>query len=594
VFLALELSLYKSNSIIMLAHRIVLLIALSHLISTQSSHETLDHFVDKQVNRAMKRHHLPAFAITIVENQNTIYEKATGYADLERAMKVSSASVFKLWSVAKAFTAIEIFKEVEEGLIDLDDPLIKYLPEFKIKNEFGDQDQVTIRSLLAHQSGMPRNECLKVPAGENQYGTLNRFEIGTWDCFKATPTGSRYKYSNLGYDLLGRVIEENRQSGFTGYMQNEVLISLGMENAAFNSEYILDKERLVLGYEYHKRKYYPMIQHDINSVPSGNLYASLDDLTNFMKSVFRGDPFRNDSTLSKMYQSHYDTRSNPETMGLGWKTSKFRDSELLVWHDGGPGEGIGALIAFLPDRELGIAMMANSTSFGGIQSIQLATRILEEIIEEGDQKEENIHSELPTPTIRNEILQSYEGNYIAWGSIMKVKAKRNKLKGKIGGFGLDLIPLKDDEFRVSSWMDRVGLTKIIRPPMDIKKLSISFPPPGTSGSGSMIINMNYFNHEICPRYPDALRLPDKMQGIAGNYDMAWRLPNDKPGPLSGSTYSITFDDGVLKMSGVFGPILPLDEQNLKILSGPFAGEIMEYDHANGRILHQNGIFIPQI
>ena len=212
----------------MLAHRIVLLIALSHLISAQGTDKSLEQFVDKQVNRAMKRHHLPALAITIVENQNTIYEKATGYGNLEKEQEVSPASVFKLWSVAKVFTSIEIFKEAEEGLIDLDDPLTEYLPDFKINSVFGDQDQVTIRSLLAHQSGMPRNECLKVPAGENQNGTLNRFEIGTWDCIKATPTGSRYKYSNLGYDLLGRVIEENRQSGFAQYMQGKVLISLGM------------------------------------------------------------------------------------------------------------------------------------------------------------------------------------------------------------------------------------------------------------------------------------------------------------------------------------------------------------------------------
>jgi hypothetical protein len=62
--------------------------------------------------------------------------------------------------------------------------------------------------------------------------------------------------------------------------------------------------------------------------------------------------------------------------------------------------------------------------------------------------------------------------------------------------------------------------------------------------------------------------------------------------MSGTTYSIPFADDVLRMSGVFGPIIPADENHLKILSGPFAGEILEYDHAKGQLIHQNGIFIP--
>lgn len=541
----------------------------------------------------MRKHHLPALAITLVEDQNILYEKASGYADLENEKEVSNGSVFKLWSVSKVFTAFEIFREVEEGMIDLDDPLSKYLPDFKIQNGFGDQDQISIRSVLAHQSGLPRNDCVKVPVGEGQTGTLDRFEIGTWDCVKATPTGTRYKYSNLGYDLLGRVIEENRQEGYAQYMQSGLLSSLGMKNSTFDSRDIREKENLVLGYDYHRRKYHPMIQEEINSVPSGNMYSTLEDLTIFLKSVFKGNLFKDESTLPEMFECHYNTAANPETMGLGWKTSRFRDSELLVWHDGGPGEGIGALIAILPHRKIGIVMMANSTSFESIQSIPLATRILERITEGAYEDEEGPKKEITGTTIDPEILKRYEGNYIAWGSVMKVRAKKEKLKGKVGRFGLDLIPLNESEFQVSHWMDRVGLTKIIMPPMDIKKIRITFDTSASPKPTSMIINLNYFNYEICPLYPDIINLPESMYNLPGTYDMAWRLPYNKPGPLSGNQFTISFEDKLLRMSGIFGPILPVDDHHLKILSGPFAGENIEYDQASGRLFHQNGIFIPQ-
>ena len=571
--------------------RTSLFLVLSIIFSGLGTEETLEQHLENQLRRMMKKHHLPGFAISIVEDQNILFEEAMGYADLERKKEVSSTSIFKVWSVSKLFTALEIFREVEEGLVKLDDPLIKYLPNFSIQIDFGENDQITIRSILAHQSGLPRNECLKVPLFEGQTGSLDRFEIGTWDCIQATPSGTRYKYSNLGYDLLGRVIEENRKAGYAQYMRDEFLNSLGMRNTTFDSGDITDKERLVLGYHYHKRNYQPMVQNDISSVPSGNMYSTLEDLTTFMQCVFRNDLFLNESTLREMFKTHYNTSRNPETMGLGWKTTRFRDTELLVWHDGGPGEGIGALIVILPDRNIGIAMAANSTAFGGAQSLQLATGILDRILGDGEiTVSENADNS--QTSIDPALLERYEGNYAAWGSFMQVKAKKGKLKGKIGGFGLSLIPLNENQFRVSHWMDRIGLITLFKLPMDLQKIRISFYTNTSLEPELMIINMDNFSYEICPLYPANLRLPEVMQDLAGDYKMAWRLPDNEPGPLSESSFTIGFEDQVLTMSGVFGPLLPVDEQHLTILSGPFAGEIMEYDAPTGRLLHQNGIFLP--
>ena len=98
-------------------YRSIFLLVLVLLFSGLSTEESLEQYLDNQMHRAMKKLHLPALAITIVQDQNTVYKKATGYADLERGMRVNSQSIFKVWSVSKVFTAIEIFREVEEGLI---------------------------------------------------------------------------------------------------------------------------------------------------------------------------------------------------------------------------------------------------------------------------------------------------------------------------------------------------------------------------------------------------------------------------------------------------------------------------------------------
>jgi hypothetical protein len=176
---------------------------------------------------------------------------------------------------------------------------------------------------------------------------------------------------------------------------------------------------------------------------------------------------------------------------------------------------------------------------------------------------------------------------------MKVEAGRKKLKAKIGGMKLSLIPISDREFKVTHWMDKIGLTKIIQPPVDFDKLRISFPPGSTLKPEIFIISLDDVSYEICPRYPDLENMPGKWKHLLGNYELTWRLPDNQRGPLSGSTYTISLEKGVLRMSGPFGPIVPIDQNYLQLISMPFAGEIMEYYPETGYIIHQNAIYIPQ-
>ena len=574
--------------------RFALMIVLPFLLSGPKVREDTIAYIDKQVHRSMRKLHLPAFAITIVEDQDILCQKATGLIDLEKNLSASTNSVFKLWSLSKVFTAIEIFRESEEGLVDLNAPLKDYLPHFNIQNEYGDIEEITIKSLLAHRSGLPRNECLRIPAGENDCGTLDRFEIATWDCLMAFPTGYRYKYSNLGYDLLGRVIEENRNQGYAQYMTSLLSDSLGMEKSTFDSQEITDSDLLVKGYEYHKGKFLPRVQMDINSVPSGNLSASTEDISKFLQMVFQGELFEDIATMDLMFEDHYSRPEDPETMGLGWKTTRLNNSELLVWHDGGPSEGIGSVIALLPDRKLGIAMMGNSTEFSGATAIQLAIKILNHILAD---RYEKIEKSTDTPErilVSRKDMERYEGRYLAWGTKMDVKGKNKKMRGRIGGFGLNLIPLSETNFRVTHWMDQIGLTKIFKPPMAFEKIKISFVADSIEETTNMIINLDHLNYEICPPYPDQLHLPSPMENLPGNYMLAWRLPYNEAGPFSGDLFSISMEKEILSMSGVFGPLLPRNNNQLSILCGPFAGEIMEIDAETGNIFHQNAVFIPNL
>jgi CubicO group peptidase (beta-lactamase class C family) len=550
------------------------------------------HFTEKSIYQLMHKQHLPGFTITIVDEKGIIYQKAFGLSDIENNIPASTKTVFKIWSVAKVFTAIEIFREVEQDLIDLDLPITRYLPEFNIQSRYNNTGVITVKSILAHRSGLPRNECVNLPDTNRNVHFLDRFERSITDCFMAYPVGYRYKYSNLGYDLLGRIIEENRRESYSKFMREILLNDLGMKNSSFSTANLPDHGLIATGYEYYKGKYFPMIQSDINSVPSGNFYSTIEDLSIFLKTVINNEVFSSKETMSLMYTDYYSNKADPERMGLGWKTTKLHGSNLMAWHDGGPTEGTGALVAVLPESKLGVALIANGTSFSGSISVPFAMEIFDQILET---KSDSKYSQSEKPgkiDVSSKVLSNYEGNYTTFGQIMSVRIKKNKLKGKIGRIGLDLIPVSETKFRVTHWMDKIGLTKIIKPPIDFKKIGIEFYGCTSPDSGYMIINLDNISYEICSRYPENISYPINWNILAGEYQIAERLANNEIGKFTGRHLNIRNDDDILIMSGVYGPIVPLTKKYLTFSSGSFAGEVIEFNEVTGNLIHQNFVFVP--
>jgi hypothetical protein len=294
-----------------------------------------------------------------------------------------------------------------------------------------------------------------------------------------------------------------------------------------------------------------------------------------------------------MFQDHYSCPDDPETIGLGWKTTRINDSYLMPWHDGGPDDGTGALIALLPEKKIGLAIISNSTAFGGNISVPLAVDIFKEILKQEEVASSNLSTTRSRKNYRREDLKELAGNYAAFGQIMSVFPKKNKLKGKIGGIGLDLVPMDSSNFKVTHWTHEIGLTKIIPPPVDLDKLTIEFSDKGkNAGSEKMIINLDNISFEICAKYPVTDNWPAYWADLSGEYQIYQRLPGNKTGELWNGKYIISTDNDLVVMSNPFGPVVPISETFIRIWSGPFAGEIMEYFPSTGNIIHQNAVFVP--
>jgi len=556
---------------------------------------TID-YADYRIHQMMKQQHLPSVAVALIDDQEVIWQEAFGLANIEREVPATVDTVYKLWSVSKIFTAIETMRMVEEGLVELDAPITDYLSNFYIQSRFQDSEPITIRSILAHHAGLPRNGCHWVRYRPDDRNGLRELVTSLKDCHTAFPVGYRYKYSNIGFDTLGDGIQTLRGESFDSYMQDYLLTPIGMENSTFVFARIPRDLDVAIGYEYYKSEYYPYEQGDISNLPSGNLYSTIEDMSRFVRFVFRdseadGEQLIRPETLRMMFEDQYSSPRDPQPMGLGWKVSRVFGSELLVWHDGGPSEGIGSLVALIPERKLGVVLIANEISFDGSMSATLARDILERMLETkyGIVSPENEAPEMVAPA--PSLFEAYAGQYIAWGEVMDVFLRGDQLKGSLQGMTFDLIPVDQTRFRLSHWLLNLGLADLLQLPIDLQELEIQFLVGDEADEDLMIIDLAEFSYEFCTRTPEIASSPISWDELTGDYEMRRRLPSGSRGEIVGGS-RIWIEDGVLTMAGLIGPLKPISATEIIIMSGPFAGETMDYEPGTGFIYHQSIVYKP--
>ncbi len=186
------------------------------------------------IDRTLERERVPGAAIGIVRDQEHLWSRGFGYADLASDRFPNADTVFRCGSITKTFTATAIMQLREEGKLGIDDPLVRPIPEFgAVKARFGKPQDVTIRRLLTHTSGLagegPNNgwEKLEFPSIEGMLSALGRTEI-------VIEAESQYKYSNLGYALLGEVIARVSGQPYADYVQRNLLDPLGMNDSGFH------------------------------------------------------------------------------------------------------------------------------------------------------------------------------------------------------------------------------------------------------------------------------------------------------------------------------------------------------------------------
>ena len=550
-------------------------------------------YTDYRIDKLMQEYDLPSVCVALIDDQSVVYKQAYGLANVEQSTPATLDTVYKLGSITKLFTGIEIMRLFEEGLVDLDAPITDYLPDFSINSRFSSSEPITIRSILTHRSGLPRNSTLLEWYWESRPDVLETLTASLSETYQAFPVRYRYKYSNIGYNVLGRIIEvmrgveppsQNSAGGWPYYMKNVILNPIGMNNTAFGSDSLLygtdSRLNTAMGYYWEDGKNKPHDQYDIIDLASGNMQSTMQDMIEFVKYILGiGDanenPIISRDTLWSMFEEQYTEPRDPKTTGLTWFTDRKQLGELVVLHSG-TNQGFISMIALMPEKKLGFIIFSNSSRFEDVQN-QLTFDILGLMLET-KYGIPPVHAEPPEEVdVSRDTLERYAGKYILNGEIIEVIVSGDQAKLIYQGQKINMVPISQSRFRLSHWL------------ADVESIELEFFVDSPDDEDIMIVNMG--DCFVCPRYPYVEPVPASWGELAGEYDIYPRVPSVYSDAATLGRLEIAVEDGVLVTSD--GRVLkPISDTEILIVGGIFDGETMIYDTQTGTITWQNVIYRP--
>ena len=294
-------------------------------------------YLPRLIREKMQERKIVGLSIAIVDDQGVAWAQGFGFADKENSVRATPETIYRAGSITKLFTATATMQLAESGKLDIDQPLQNYLPEFSIRSRFVGTRPITLRDLMTHHSGLPSDH----HNGSWGDDAANFTDIAMMlkDEYVATPPDTIESYSNLGFSLLGHVIERVSGETYADYIENWILRPVGMQHAYIASN-LNDDERRSKGYV--KKKAHPT--PSLRDVPAGGLSCSVIDLARFAQMTFDGgarggNQVLRPETLAEM-QNFQDTDGTFDlhpSVGLAWRLvdSMGDDAGVMAGHNGG-------------------------------------------------------------------------------------------------------------------------------------------------------------------------------------------------------------------------------------------------------------------
>lgn len=320
--------------------------------------------IDAFVANRMNGLGIPGMALGIVQGDRIVHLRGFGIAD-ETGRPVTAQTPFRIGSITKSFTALAIMQLAEAGKVDLDAPVRRYLPWFRVADE-ATSGNITVRHLLNQTSG------LSTLAGNAYWGSQDGLEATVRSLRTvelSQPVGAGFQYSNVNYSIIGLVVEAAGGQPYADYIAQHIFAPLAMRHS-FTATAPSLAAGLTMGHLYSIGRMVADIGVEPPAyLPAGFVSASVEDMSRYAVAQLNGGRYGNATVLSAkgIAQLHHPAIPVGEIhaglkntyYGMGWVIGPI-NATPAIWHNGDTGR-YHAMMIMVPERGIGIILLANAS-----------------------------------------------------------------------------------------------------------------------------------------------------------------------------------------------------------------------------------------
>jgi CubicO group peptidase (beta-lactamase class C family) len=322
--------------------------------------------IDAYIQEEMREVHIPGLALGIVHDDKVVHLESFGNTD-PSGRAVTPQTPFILASVSKSFTALAIMQLSEEGKVDLDAPVKRYVPWFRVADKAA-SNMITVRNLLNHTSGLPEDTSFK-PMRSNDMGddALEERVRTLRDVQLNHRVGAAFEYTDANYDVLGLIVERVAGQSYESYVQERIFTPLDMSHSFTDQT---DAQRYGLATGHRSWFSFPMrfdAPYSRAAMPSSYLISSAQDMTHYLIAQLNAGRYADTSVLSPegvaaMHRPAIKEGERDIFYGMGWERRSTPSGVPVIQHDG-TNSNFYADMMLEPEGRWGVVILANFNSF---------------------------------------------------------------------------------------------------------------------------------------------------------------------------------------------------------------------------------------
>ena len=347
---------------------IFFIISLFLINSVYSNEEVKEFGLDgftQLVTGEMEDWQVPGLAIAIIKDGEVVFLEGFGYRDVEQKLEVTEQTMFAIGSSSKAFTTLSLGMLVDEGKLDLDKPVINYMPSFRLSDSYVTAN-ITTRDLVTHRSGLPRHDAMWLGSPFTREEVFERLK------FLEFSKGFResFQYNNLMYMSAGCLIQEIADKTWEEFVRDRIFTPLEMTSTNFSVEDSMKSSDFSKPYKEIKGETEEIPFYHFNNVgPAGSINSNVLDMAKWVLLHLNNGKVEDNELVSEeiLKDIHRPVVMVSSDMGinevfytsyaLGWFVTSYRGH--LCLHHGGNIDGFTAMVSFLPEDDIGVVILTN-------------------------------------------------------------------------------------------------------------------------------------------------------------------------------------------------------------------------------------------